>query len=52
VKVTVTREGSAEPLDFVITRDEITGLSIGSAFMIRPGIGYVRITKFNETTSD
>jgi len=52
VKVTVTREGSAEPLDFVITRDEITGLSIGGAFMIRPGIGYIRLTKFNETTSE
>jgi len=52
VKVTVTREGWDEPLDFVITRDEISGLSIGSAYMIRPGVGYIRITKFNETTSD
>lgn len=50
VHVTISREGSAEPLQFSITRDEIARHSVAAAFMIRPGIGYVHIATFNETT--
>lgn len=52
VRVTVDREGSDEPLQFAITRDEIARLSVDSAFMIRPGIGYIHIANFNEATND
>jgi carboxyl-terminal processing protease len=52
VRVTVTREGSDEPLAFTITRDQIARASIDAAFMLRPGVGYIHIDRFNETTSD
>ena len=51
VRITVTREGNAEPLQFVIVRDEIPRSSVEHAFFIAPNIGYMRISSFNETTS-
>lgn len=50
VKITVAREGYAEPLVFTVTRDEIPRHSVDLAYMIRPGIGYIRLSGFNETT--
>lgn len=52
VRITVSREGSEKPLDFTITRDEISRKSVESAFLIKPGIGYIHIVGFNETTND
>jgi len=52
VHVTVSREGSEEPLEFTITRDEISKASVDDAFVIRPGIAYIHINGFNETTND
>jgi carboxyl-terminal processing protease len=52
VHVTIVREGSDQPLEFSITRDEISPKSVDDAFMIRPGIAYIHITKFNENTND
>lgn len=52
VRVTVEREGYDMPLDFAIVRDEISQRSVDAAFMIRPGIGYIHILKFTETTDD
>jgi carboxyl-terminal processing protease len=52
VHVTISREGSDEPLEFTITRDEIAKKSVDAAFMLRPGIGYVHISNFNENTND
>ncbi|GGA63803.1 hypothetical protein GCM10011507_14240 [Edaphobacter acidisoli] len=51
VSVTMQREGSPKPLVFDLTRDEIPRYSVDLAFMIRPGIGYIHITNFMETTS-
>jgi carboxyl-terminal processing protease len=51
VSVTMGREGSAKPLTFDLIRDEIPQHSVDVAFMIRPGIGYIRITNEMETTS-
>jgi len=50
VKIQVTREGYAEPLLFTVTRDEIPRHSVDIAFLLKPGIGYVRLSQFNETT--
>src|SRR5271154_339866 len=50
VKITVTREGYNDPLIFTVTRDEIPRHSVEIAFLLKPGIGYVRLTQFNETT--
>ncbi len=52
VHITMSREGSDKPLEFTITRDEISRKSVDSAFFIRPGIAYLHITGFNETTND
>jgi carboxyl-terminal processing protease len=50
VKITVSREGYADPLVFTVTRDEIPRHSVDIAFMLKPGIGYIRLSGFNETT--
>src|SRR3972149_6567412 len=52
VRVQVLREGSDQPLEFVITRDEIPRLSLDFFFQIRPRVGYVRLAGFNENTHD
>src|SRR6201993_1088001 len=50
VKITVTREGYEQPLAFTVTRDEIPRHSVVIAFLLKPGIGYIRLSGFNETT--
>jgi carboxyl-terminal processing protease len=52
VHVTVSREGYDQPLDFDIIREEISNLSVRDAFIIRPGIAYIKIDKFTENTND
>lgn len=50
VKISVAREGFADQLVFTVTRDEIPRHSVDISFMLKPGIGYIRLTAFNETT--
>ncbi len=50
VRLTVRREGSLEPLLFVLTREEIPNYSVDVHCWMRPGIGYVHISRFSETT--
>jgi carboxyl-terminal processing protease len=50
VKITVLREGSDKPLDFNVIRDEIPRYSVDVHFLIRPGIGYIHVAGFQETT--
>jgi carboxyl-terminal processing protease len=50
VRITMLREGSDKPLDFNVVRDEIPRYSVDLHFLIRPGIGYLHISSFNETT--
>src|ERR1700686_3892939 len=50
VKITVTREGFTDPLVFTVTRDEIPRHSVDIITMLKPGIGYMRLNQFNETT--
>jgi carboxyl-terminal processing protease len=50
VKIVVTREGYNEPLTFTVTRGEIPRHSVDIAFLLKPGIGYIRLSAFNETT--
>ena len=51
VTVTMGREGAPKPLTFDLVRDEVNRPSIDLAFMVKPGIGYVHINGFMETTS-
>jgi carboxyl-terminal processing protease len=50
VRITMLREGSDHPLEFSVVRDEIPRYSVDLHFMIRPGIGYMHISGFQETT--
>ncbi len=51
VTITVGRDGVDKPLSFTVTRDEIKRNSVEEAFWLKPGIAYMAITSFNETTS-
>jgi carboxyl-terminal processing protease len=50
VKITIAREGSEKPLEFTVVRDEIPRYSVDVHFMIKPGIGYMHVSSFSETT--
>lgn len=52
VSITVTREGYDKPIEVNITRDEISQESVDDAFMVKPGIGFIHINRFNENTND
>ena len=51
VLVTMSREGAAKPLVFDLVRDEVSRPSVDLAFLVKPGIGYMHVTNFMETTS-
>jgi carboxyl-terminal processing protease len=51
VQIKVSREGVDQPVVFNIIRDEISRKSVPDAFLLKPGIGYVFLEQFNETTS-
>ena len=50
VDVTIEREDETQPLKFTIERAKIPIESIPYSYMIRPGVGYVRIIRFSQTT--
>jgi carboxyl-terminal processing protease len=50
VKISVVRRGVDDMLNFEVTRASIPYPSISSSFFIKPGIGFIRIDRFNETT--
>ena len=50
VRITILREGAPKPMDFTVVRDEIPRYSVDLRFLIRPGIGYLHVTGFQETT--
>ena len=50
VKLTIAREGTAAPLSFDLIRDEIPHNSVDLHYEIKPGIGYIHLTQFQETT--
>ncbi|HUT04542.1 MAG TPA: S41 family peptidase [bacterium] len=51
VTITVQREGVPEPLVFTITRGRIPTSSVPYYFMLDETIGYLRLTRFAETTA-
>jgi carboxyl-terminal processing protease len=50
VQIKVLRGEGAEELVVNIIRDEINRSSVPTAFMVKPGIGYVKVDEFIETT--
>ena len=51
VQVSTIREGQSKPLVFDLIRDEIPHPSVDLAYEIRPGVGYIHLTQFQETTA-
>ena len=51
VKIGILREGNAEPLQFTLKRSRVELRSVRSE-VLEPGMGYVRISQFSETTGD
>jgi len=52
VAIQIIRGEGASTMAVNITRDEINRSSIPLAFMLKPGIGYIKIDEFIETTGD
>ncbi|MFS8637280.1 MAG: S41 family peptidase [Gemmatimonadota bacterium] len=52
VELTVQRVGVDEPIRFRIVRDEIHIQSVQAKYLIEPGIGYVQLRAFSESTTD
>jgi carboxyl-terminal processing protease len=51
IKLTITREGVEEPIEFEITRDVIPLISVRH-HLLAPDIGYIRISSFQNNTSN
>jgi carboxyl-terminal processing protease len=52
VKITVSRPGLGEPLEFTIERARVPSESIRYAFLVEPHTAYIRINDFTRTTGD
>jgi carboxyl-terminal processing protease len=50
VHISLGREGWEKPIDVTVVRDEIPRPGVEYFTMVKPGIGYVRVSTFNETT--
>ncbi|MCF0245017.1 MAG: S41 family peptidase [Bacteroidaceae bacterium] len=50
VKVGIVRRGIPDVLTFNITRDKIPITTVDASYMIRPGVGYIRVGSFGATT--
>ncbi|MDE6117204.1 MAG: S41 family peptidase [Duncaniella sp.] len=50
VKLGIKRPTSKNILEFEVTRGDIPVTSIDAAYLIRPGVGYVKINKFGAST--
>jgi carboxyl-terminal processing protease len=50
VHISLGREGWEKPIEVTVTRDEIPRPGVEYYTMVKPGIGYVRVSTFNETT--
>jgi carboxyl-terminal processing protease len=50
VHISLGREGWPKPIEVTVVRDEIPRPGVEYHTMLKPGIGYVRVSTFNETT--
>src|SRR3984885_4644787 len=50
VHISLIREGWEKPIDVTVTRDEIPRPGVEFYTMVKPGVGYVHVKTFNETT--
>jgi carboxyl-terminal processing protease len=51
VSITVIRDGQSKPLSFDLIRAEIPHPSVDLKYEIRPGVGYIHLSQFQQTTA-
>jgi carboxyl-terminal processing protease len=51
VNITIERPGVSDPINLSVERDEIPLITVPYAFEVKPGIGYVKIDRFSESTA-
>ncbi len=51
VAIYVRRQGSARPLQFQLTPELVDSPSVDRAYMLRPGIGYIRVASWDLQTA-
>src|SRR6266852_7311443 len=49
-RLAVRRPGNARMLDFTLTPEEMQQSSVERSFLLKPGIGYLRVASFDEKT--
>ncbi|MBI2822547.1 MAG: S41 family peptidase [Acidobacteria bacterium] len=52
VDITIERPGLENSLEVTVERDEIPMYAIQDAFLVRPRVGYIKVNRFSDTTSD
>ena len=52
VTVSIFRRDLADLLDYIITRDQIPLFSVDAAYVVAPQIGYIKISRFADSTVD
>jgi len=52
VHISLGREGWDKPIEVTVVRDEIPRPGVEYFTIVKPGIGYVRVSTFNETTDN
>lgn len=52
VNVGIERSGNKELIAYSITRDKIPIYSLDAAYIVSPGIGYIKISRFAKTTME
>ncbi|HEY5826211.1 MAG TPA: S41 family peptidase [Cyclobacteriaceae bacterium] len=50
VKIEVVRKNVKEPVQFTIVRDKIPQFSVDASYMVDPEIGYIKVSRFSQTT--
>jgi carboxyl-terminal processing protease len=51
VEVTIDRPGLEQPIVLEVRRDAVRTPAVNLAFMVRPGVGFIQISNFTETTT-
>jgi len=52
VRITIRRQGSPEPQEFVVIREKITEDAVPYAFMINNDTGYIKMIRFSNTSEN
>ena len=52
VKILIERRGLKEPMTFDLVRDRIQTYSVDAAYMVDDAIGYIKVSRFSQTTYD